>query len=69
MITALSEIAVAGTVTTVISTSVNADGLLTSLIGFATAFITVVGGEVIKYLVAYFKKKTKDIDDNDKDQK
>lgn len=54
----IAEVAISGTVTTVVSTAVSADGLLTALIGFGTALVTVVGGELIKFLVAWFKKKT-----------
>ena len=59
MNTVLLETAIAGTTSTVVATAVNADGLLTALIGFGTALITVVGGELIKFLVAFIKSKTK----------
>ena len=54
----VAEVVVSGTATTVVATAVSADGLLTALIGFGTALVTVVGGELIKFLVAWFKKKT-----------
>lgn len=66
MYTALAEVAVAGSVTTIVATTVNADGLLTALIGFGTALVTVVGGELIKYLVALIKKKTDNLNKDDK---
>ena len=54
----MAEVVVSGATTTIVATSVNADGLLTALIGFGTALVTVVGGELIKFLVAWIKKKT-----------
>ena len=60
-----TEVLVSGATTTAIATSVNADGLLTAAIGFGTALITMVGGELIKFLVAYFKKKTKNLEESD----
>ena len=63
-----SEILVAGTTSTAIATSVNADPLITALIGFGTALVTMVGGEIVKFLVAFFKKKTKDLEEK-KEQK
>lgn len=62
----MAEVVVSGATTTVIAQSVNADGLLTALIGFGTALITVVGGELIKFLVAWLKKKTDNINKEDK---
>lgn len=62
MHSALIETAIAGTTTTIIATAANLDALWTALIGFGTALITVVGGELIKFLVAWFKKKTQDIE-------
>lgn len=50
------------TITTV-ATSVNAEPLLTALIGLGISIVTLVGGELVKFLVAYFKKKTKDIEE------
>ena len=46
-----------------VATSVDATPLLTVLITFATTLVTMVGGELIKFLVAYFKKKTKELED------
>lgn len=62
----MAEVVVSGATTTIVATSVNADGLLTALIGFGTALVTVVGGELIKFLVAWFKKKTDNINKEDK---
>lgn len=58
----LLETAIAGTTTTIIATAASLDPLWTALIGFGTALVTVVGGELIKFLVAWFKKKTKDLE-------
>ena len=57
----LGELVVSTASTTIVATSVNAEPLLTALIGFGISLVTVVGGEVVKFLVAYFKKKTKDL--------
>lgn len=68
MNTALLETAIAGTTTTVIATATNLDPLWTALIGFGTALVTVVGGELIKFLVAFFKKKTENLEKDNKDE-
>ena len=60
------EVAVSTAVTTVIATGVNAEPLLTALIGFGTALVTMVGGELIKFLVAWIKKKRETIEKDDK---
>ena len=62
----VSELAVAGAVSTGVSLSVSADPLLSALIGFGTALVTMVGGELVKYLVAFFKYKRKKIEKEDK---
>lgn len=51
------ELAVSTATTTAVATSVNAEPLLTALIGFGISLITVVGGEVVKFLVAFLKNK------------
>lgn len=61
-----AEVAISGLTTTIVATSVNAEPLLTALIGFGTALVTVVGGELIKFLVAWFKKKTDNVNKEDK---
>ena len=60
-----SEIALATITTSVVATSINAEPLITALIGFGVSLVTMVGGELVKFLVAYFKKKTKDLTDED----
>lgn len=62
MNTVLLETAIAGTTTTIIATSVNLDALWTAVIGFGIALVTTVGGELIKFLVAFFKKKTEEVE-------
>ena len=57
-----AEIAVSTLGTAAIATSVNAEPLLTVLIGFGVSFVTMVGGELIKFLVAWLKKKRTDIE-------
>ncbi len=59
------ELAVAVPTSTIISSSVNADGLLTALISLAVSIVTLVGGELVKFLVAYFQKKTKELKGNE----
>ena len=59
MVTA--ELATSTITTTAIATSVNAEPLLTALIGLGVSIVTMVGGELVKFLVAFLKKKTKDL--------
>ena len=56
------ELGVATTTSFAICSSVSTDNLLTALITFGVSLITLVGGELIKYLVELFKKKTKDLE-------
>ena len=65
----LGEIAVATATTTAVATSVNAEPLLTALIGLGVSIVTMVGGELVKFLVAYFKKKTKDLNPDEQEEK
>lgn len=64
----LLEVGVATTTSFVICSSVSTDNLLTALITFGVSLVTVVGGELIKYLTALLKKKTKDLDKQDTDK-
>ena len=61
-----SELVVATGVTTALSVGVNADPLITALIGFGVSLVTMVGGELVKYLVAFFKAKREKIEKGDK---
>ena len=63
-----SELAVATGVTTAVSMSVNADPIITALIGFGVSLVTMVGGELVKYLVAFFKAKREKIEGGKKDE-
>ena len=58
----LGELAVSTTTSAVVSTSIDASPLVTALITFGVSVVTLVGGELIKFLVAYFKKKTEDLE-------
>jgi len=61
-----TEFAVAVGASTVTATAVNADALITALITFGVSLVTLAGGELIKYLVAFFKKKTDDLNKDEK---
>ena len=52
-----SELLVSTGVTTAVAMSVNAEPLLTALIGFGVSLVTMVGGELVKFLVAFLKAK------------
>ena len=67
------ELGVSVGASNIVANSVNADALLTALITFGVSVVTLVGGELIKFLVAFFKKKTDDLsapkDESGKDEK
>ena len=65
----LLETAIAGSTSAVVATAVNAEPLITALISFGTAIVTIVGGELIKFLVAWFKKKTDNLNKDNEDNK
>lgn len=65
----LGEVAVSTGTSLAVATSVNADQLLTALITFGVSLVTMVGGELIKFLVAYLKKKTNSLQDEEKENK
>ena len=69
----LGEVAFSTATTATVATSVNAEPLLTALIGLGVSIVTMVGGELVKFLVAFFKKKTKNLQEpeekQDKDKK
>ena len=64
--TFLVELGVAVPTSMAIATNVSVEPLITALITFGVSVVTLVGGEVIKWLVAFFKKKTQDIENKDK---
>ena len=55
-------------VSTAIATGINAEPLITALITFAVSLITLVGTELVKYLVSFLKKKRQDIEDKLKEE-
>ena len=55
-------------ISTAIATGINAEPLITALITFAVSLITLVGTELVKYLVSFLKKKRQDIEDNLKEE-
>lgn len=57
------ELGVATTTSYAICSSVSADNLVTALITFGVSLVTLVGGELIKFLVAFLKNKTKKYED------
>lgn len=59
----LSKLSISATSAIIISEVANLNLLWTALITFGTSLITLVGAEVIKFLVAFFKKKTKDLEE------
>ena len=60
-VVAVTELAVSTGTSLAVATSVDATPLLTALITFGVSLVTIVGGELIKFLVAYLKKKTNDL--------
>ena len=64
----LGELAVSTATTTAVATSVNAEPLLTALIGLGVSIVTMVGGELVKFLVAFFKKKREDLEGKKSDE-
>lgn len=49
--------------------AVTLEPLYTALITFGVSVVTIVGGEIIKWLVAYFKKKTQEIEGKEGEDK
>lgn len=64
----LGEVAFSTATTSIVATSVDASPLLTALIGLGVSIVTMVGGELVKFLVAFFKKKTKDLQEPEDNQ-
>lgn len=63
------EVGVAATTGTTIATAVDASPLLTALISLGVAIVTVVGAELVKFLAAFFKKKTEELEGKDSKNK
>ena len=62
---AVIEVGVAATTGTAVATAVDASPLLTALISLGVTIVTVVGAELVKFLVAFFKKKTEELEGKD----
>ena len=62
----LAEVAVATGTSAAVATAVDASPLLTALISFGVAVVTVVGGELITLAVTWIKKKKEQIEKKDK---
>lgn len=52
------ELATSVGVSSIVSNAINAEPLLTALITFGVSIVTLVGGELIKFLIAYLQRKT-----------
>ena len=61
-----SEVTISTIISGVAATAVDATPLLTALITFGVSLVTLAGGELVKFLVAYFKAKTKKLEESDK---
>ncbi len=64
-----AELAVAVPSATILSEAINANALLTALISLAVSIVTLVGGELVKFLVAFFQKKTKELKGETEEEK
>lgn len=65
----VTELAIAVPVSAGVANGLNADALITALITFGVSVVTLVGGELIKFLVAFFKKKTDELTKKDSQTK
>lgn len=65
----MGKLGIAFGTSTVLAESLSLEPLWTALITFGVSVVTLVGGEVIKWLVAFFKKKTHDLEESDKEKK
>ena len=66
---AIIELGISTIATTIVATNINADNLLTALIGLGVSIVTIVGGEVIKFLVAFLKHKTNKYENKNEEEK
>lgn len=62
MTSVLAKLGVAIPTSVIVAESLELNSLWTALVSFAVSIVTIVGGELIKFLVAWFKKKTQDIE-------
>lgn len=65
----VAEVAVASTASLAVATGVSAEPLLTALISLGISLVTVVGGELVKFLYNLIHKKNKELEDDKKDSK
>ena len=65
---AIVEVGVAAATSTAVATAVDASPLLTALISLGVTIVTVVGAELVKFLVAFLKKKTEELEGKSKDK-
>lgn len=61
------ELGVATTASTGVAFAVNAEPLLTALIALGISLVTVVGGELVKFLTAWLKNKREKLEKEDKE--
>lgn len=61
------EVGVSAAVSTGVSLSVSAEPLLTALITLGVSIVTLAGGELVKFLVAFLQAKTKKYKDDTKE--
>ena len=61
----VAEVAVASTASLAVATGVSAEPLLTALISLGISLVTVVGGELVKFLYNLIHKKNKELEDKD----
>ena len=64
----ISKLGLAFGTSTILAESLSLEPLWTALLTFGVSVVTLVGGEIIKWLVAYFKKKTHDIEEQDNNE-
>ena len=64
-----TQVVASGVTSTAIANSINAEPLFTALITFGVSIVTIVGTELIKFLVAYLQKKTNDLNSKKKEGK
>lgn len=62
MTSVLAKLGIAIPTSLIVAESLELNSLWTALVSFAVSVITIVGGEIIKFLVAYFKNKTEKLE-------
>ena len=67
MTTQAIQIITSASTSMAVSTAVDASPLLTALITLGVSIVTAVGAEFVKYAVAYFKNKTKKLEESMKE--